>query len=48
MMPDASYLVHKVKGEQMCSGSKMPKSGAGLSAAQIETLRGWIGAGAAP
>ena len=46
--PDSSYLIHKVTGTQLCSGSKMPKTGSGLSAVQIETLRTWIGGGAAP
>jgi hypothetical protein len=46
--PLSSYLVHKITGEQLCSGSKMPKAGSGLSAPEIDTLRAWIGSGAAP
>jgi hypothetical protein len=46
--PSASYLVHKVTGSELCSGSKMPKAGPGLSATEIDTLRAWIGSGAAP
>jgi hypothetical protein len=46
--PDASYLVHKITGTQLCSGSKMPKAGSGLTSSEVETLRAWIGSGAAP
>ena len=41
-------MIDKVTGSDLCSGSKMPKAGAGLSAAQVDTLRAWIGAGAEP
>lgn len=46
--PAASYLVAKLTGVGMCSGSVMPKMGGELSAAQIDVVRAWIGAGAAP
>jgi hypothetical protein len=46
--PTASYLVAKLTGVGMCSGSVMPKAGSELSAAQIDVIRAWIGAGAAP
>ena len=46
--PAASYLVAKLTGVGMCSGSVMPKAGSELSAAQIDVVRAWIGAGAAP
>jgi hypothetical protein len=46
--PAASYLVNKLTGVGMCSGSVMPKAGGELSAAQIDVVRAWIGAGAAP
>jgi hypothetical protein len=46
--PSASYLVNKLTGVGMCSGSVMPKAGGELSAAQIDVVRAWIGAGAAP
>jgi hypothetical protein len=32
----------------MCTGSVMPKAGGELSPAQIDVIRAWIGAGAAP
>jgi hypothetical protein len=46
--PAVSYLVAKLTGMGMCSGSVMPKAGSELSAAQIDLVRAWIGAGAAP
>ena len=46
--PAASYLVAKLTGVGMCSGSVMPKMGGELSAAQIDVVRAWIGSGAAP
>jgi hypothetical protein len=44
--PDASYLVHKITDDQICSGGRMPLSGRGLSAAEIATIEGWICGGA--
>jgi hypothetical protein len=45
----ASYLVAKVTGIDLCAGRSMPPGvSIGLSAAQIETIRAWILAGAAP
>jgi hypothetical protein len=46
--PAASYLLNKLTGVGMCSGSVMPKAGSELSAAQIDVIRAWIGSGAAP
>ena len=46
--PATSYLVAKLTGMGMCSGSVMPKMGGELSAAQIDVVRAWIGSGAAP
>jgi hypothetical protein len=46
--PAASYLVNKLTGVGMCSGSVMPKMGGELTSAQIDVVRAWIGAGAAP
>lgn len=43
-----SYLVNKVLGSGLCSGSRMPKMGSGLTAAQLDVLRAWILSGAAP
>jgi hypothetical protein len=44
--PASSYLVDKVLGQQLCSGSKMPKAGTPLSSAEVDTIRAWIGSGA--
>jgi chitinase len=41
----ASYLVDKLTGTSLCSGSKMPKSGS-LSPAEIQTVIDWIDLGA--
>jgi hypothetical protein len=46
--PAASYLIAKLTGIGMCSGSVMPKAGSELSPAQIDVIRAWIGSGAAP
>jgi hypothetical protein len=45
--PASSYMLDKVKGTNLCSGSKMPKTGTGLSSAEINTVASWIGSGAA-
>ena len=45
--PGASYLINKLTGVGMCFGSRMPKGGASLSSGDIDTIRAWIGAGAA-
>jgi len=42
-----SYLMAKLTGVGMCSGSLMPKGG-GLSSAQIDTFRTWMDSGANP
>ena len=48
--PDNSYLVHKIQGTQVTEGGgccdRMPLERLPLSAAQIETIRSWIAAGA--
>jgi hypothetical protein len=46
--PAASYLIAKLTGVGMCSGSVMPKMGSELTAAQLDVIRAWIGSGAAP
>lgn len=46
--PAARYLIAKLTGVGMCSGSVMPKAGGELTAARIDVIRAWIGAGAAP
>lgn len=45
--PDRSYLVFKLQGSGACSsGSRMPKAGPALPAAQIQLFRDWIANGA--
>jgi hypothetical protein len=47
--PDASYLVHKIQGSQATvggTGDRMPLNAPPLTAAQIDTIRSWISAGA--
>lgn len=46
--PSNSYLVNKLTGTDMCSGSRMPKGGSSLSNGDIESVRVWIGSGAKP
>jgi hypothetical protein len=43
---DQSYLMNKLTGAGMCTGSVMPKKGAELSASQIDLFRAWICNGA--
>jgi hypothetical protein len=43
--PESSYLVDKLRGINLCSGTRMPKSGP-LPAAQIQTMVDWIAQGA--
>lgn len=40
--PTASYLVNKLTGSGLCFGTRMPKTGAALSTAEIDTVRAWI------
>jgi hypothetical protein len=47
-VPSASYLLHKVRGVNLCFGTKMPKVGPGLGEAQIDSIAAWICAGAPP
>jgi hypothetical protein len=44
--PSTSYLVEKLMGVNMCSGSQMPKAGQGLLARQTQTIANWICLGA--
>ena len=44
--PSASYLIDKLLGTNLCSGSRMPKLAA-LPAADIGTIATWICSGAA-
>ena len=41
-----SYLINKLTGVGMCSGSIMPKADGALSQAQLDTIRAWIATGA--
>jgi hypothetical protein len=43
---DQSYLMDKLLGKNMCSGTQMPKTGSSLSTAQLGTIRSWICSGA--
>jgi hypothetical protein len=45
--PGESYLLDKLLGQNMCTGSQMPKSSP-LPAAQIQAVADWICTGAAP
>jgi hypothetical protein len=44
--PDASYLINKLTGIGMCSGSVMPKADGMLPATQVDLIRAWICQGA--
>jgi len=44
--PAASYLINKLTGQGMCFGTQMPKSTTKLTGAELETIVGWICAGA--
>jgi len=41
-----SYLMNKLTGIGMCSGTQMPKTGSPLPAAQLDLMRAWICSGA--
>ncbi len=43
--PSKSYLVDKLMGVDLCSGTFMPKAGM-IPAAQVQTISNWICAGA--
>ena len=42
----ASYLVNKLTGAGMCSGSRMPRNGTPLTTAELDVVRAWIHGGA--
>jgi hypothetical protein len=44
--PDASYLVNKLTGVDMCAGSVMPKADGKWPQAEIDLIRAWICQGA--
>jgi hypothetical protein len=41
-----SYLMNKLTGNGICSGTQMPKAGASLPSAQLQIISGWICEGA--
>jgi hypothetical protein len=41
-----SYLVNKLLGQDLCSGSQMPKAGSSLPSANLAAINGWICEGA--
>ena len=41
-----SYLMDKLLGVDLCLGTRMPKAGQSLAAAEIETMGAWICNGA--
>jgi hypothetical protein len=43
--PDQSYLVDKIRGTNLCAGTRMPKDSS-LSPAEIQLVVDWIAAGA--
>ena len=43
-----SYLLQKLRGEDMCSGSKMPKADTTLPSQELSLIEAWICNGAAP
>jgi hypothetical protein len=43
-----SYLLQKLYGQSMCSGSKMPKADSMLPAGELALIEGWICNGAKP
>jgi hypothetical protein len=44
--PSSSYLLNKLTGVDMCSGSLMPKGAGTLQQAQLDAVAAWICAGA--
>ncbi len=46
--PARSYLLQKLTGADLCSGTLMPKADSPLSSSEIALLSGWICAGANP
>lgn len=44
--PEHSYVIHKITNHNVCTGQTMPKDGALLPAADIQTIYDWICSGA--
>jgi hypothetical protein len=45
--PEASYLMDKLQGVNLCFGTQMPKAAPALSAAELAAISEWICRGAA-
>lgn len=45
-LPTLSYLMDKLNGTNICSGVRMPENRPPLSDANLQTISGWIEAGA--
>lgn len=46
--PENSYLLHKLRGVELCSGTRMPKGANPLPAAEVAAIENWICSGAQP
>jgi hypothetical protein len=44
--PTSSYLMDKLLGTNLCTGSQMPKAGTSIPSTQLDAIRGWICEGA--
>jgi hypothetical protein len=44
--PSSSYLLQKLLGVNLCSGSQMPKAGSSLPASDLQAISDWICEGA--
>jgi len=44
--PGSSYLMQKLLGVSMCTGTQMPKAGQSLAQKQLDLISGWICSGA--
>ena len=44
--PSTSYLMQKLLGTDICTGTQMPKAGASLPSGDIDLIAAWICVGA--
>jgi len=44
--PSTSYLINKLTGVNICTGTQMPARGTSLPSSQIDLIRSWICQGA--
>jgi hypothetical protein len=44
--PGRSYLMNKLMGVNLCTGSQMPKAGTSLSSGELQSIGAWICGGA--